>query len=105
MSEVEQARVAELQIEADRRECVGRGGNTHGGPAGIGPVSIAFYVGSPAGTWRHLHPTPIVVRSGETVSLGEALELQVTDRDWLLERIGTQRSREAREIEKAAKKR
>jgi hypothetical protein len=29
----------------------------------------------------------------------------VTDRDWLLERIGTQRSREAREIEKAAKKR
>jgi len=29
----------------------------------------------------------------------------VSDRDWLLERIGTQRSREAREIEKAARKR
>jgi hypothetical protein len=43
--------------------------------------------------------------SGIGLSLGEALELLVTDRDWLLERIGTQRSWEAREIEKAAKKR
>ena len=43
--------------------------------------------------------------SGLGLTLGEALELQVADRGWLLERIGTQRSREAREIEKAARKR
>ena len=41
--------------------------------------------------------------SGLGLSLEEALELLVRDRDWLLERIGTQRSREAREIERAAK--
>ena len=43
--------------------------------------------------------------SGLGVGLGEALDLPVGDRDWLLERIGTQRSREAREIEKAGRRR
>jgi hypothetical protein len=33
------------------------------------------------------------------------MELTVADRDWLLERIGDQRSREARELEKAARRR
>ena len=33
----------------------------------------------------------------------DALELLTTDRDWLVERIGEQRSREAKEIEKAAR--
>jgi len=42
--------------------------------------------------------------SGLGLTFAESLELPVTDRDWLLERIGTQRSREAREIEKAAKR-
>ena len=41
--------------------------------------------------------------SGLTVSLDGALELPTTDRDWLLERIGQQRAREARELEKAAR--
>jgi len=41
--------------------------------------------------------------SGLGATLDEALELEVGDRDWLLERIGDQRSREAKEIEKAAK--
>ena len=35
----------------------------------------------------------------------EALELSTADRDWLLERIGQQREREAREIEKAGRRR
>ena len=43
--------------------------------------------------------------SGLVLSLGDALELPVGDRDWLLERIGEQRTREARELEKAAKRR
>jgi len=43
--------------------------------------------------------------SGLLVTLDNALELQTTDRDWLLERIGTQRCREAKELEKAAKRR
>ncbi len=43
--------------------------------------------------------------SGLGVTYSEALELPLADRDWLLERIGTQRTREAREIEKAAKRR
>ncbi len=34
-----------------------------------------------------------------------ALELPVSDRDWFLERIGEQRTREARELEKAARRR
>jgi hypothetical protein len=36
------------------------------------------------------------------ITFADALELSVHDRDWLLERIGTQRSREAKELEKAA---
>lgn len=43
--------------------------------------------------------------SGLGATVGEALEMSIADRDWFLERIGTQRSREAREIEKAAKRR
>ena len=42
--------------------------------------------------------------SGLAITVGEALELPVHDRDWLLDRVGTQRSREAREIEKAARR-
>jgi len=37
------------------------------------------------------------------VSLNDALELPTADRDWLLERIGQQRTREARELEKASR--
>lgn len=33
----------------------------------------------------------------------DALDLPVSDRDWLLDRIGSQRTHEAREIEKASK--
>ena len=43
--------------------------------------------------------------SGLAVTLADALELLTTDRDWLLERIGQQRTREAKELEKAAKRR
>ncbi len=43
--------------------------------------------------------------SGLGVTVGEALEMSIADRDWFLERIGAQRSHEAREIEKAAKRR
>ena len=43
--------------------------------------------------------------SGLGVSMSEVLELLVSDRDWLIERIGQQRSREAKEIEKASKRR
>ncbi len=39
------------------------------------------------------------------MTLDDALDLPTTDRDWLLERIGRQRGREAKELEKAAKKR
>ena len=42
--------------------------------------------------------------SGLGITVGEALDLPVGDRDWLLERIGAQRSREARELEKAARR-
>jgi hypothetical protein len=41
--------------------------------------------------------------SGLHMSFGEALDLSVQDRDWFLERIDTERSREARAIERAAK--
>jgi hypothetical protein len=37
--------------------------------------------------------------------MGEALDLDTSDRDWLLERIGEQRSKEAQALEKAGKKR
>jgi hypothetical protein len=42
---------------------------------------------------------------GWGTSMSEVLELPVSDRDWLIERIGQQRSREAKEIEKASKRR
>jgi hypothetical protein len=38
------------------------------------------------------------------VTVGEALDLDTSDRDWLLERIGEQRSKEAQAIERAGKK-
>jgi len=41
--------------------------------------------------------------SGLAVDVATALEMSTSDRDWLLERIGEQRSREARELAKAAK--
>lgn len=41
--------------------------------------------------------------SGLAVTLHDALELPTTDRDWLIERIGSQRAREAKELEKAAR--
>lgn len=43
--------------------------------------------------------------SGLVAPLGDALELPTSDRDWLVERIGEQRAREAKAIEKAAKRR
>ncbi|WP_342381896.1 hypothetical protein NVS55_08210 [Myxococcus stipitatus] len=43
--------------------------------------------------------------AGLAVTLHDALELPTTDRDWLIERIGRQRAREAKELEKAAKRR
>ncbi len=43
--------------------------------------------------------------SGLAIPFADALELLTTDRDWLLERIGHQRAREAKELEKAARKR
>jgi hypothetical protein len=35
----------------------------------------------------------------------EVLEMTVADRDWFLERVGEQREREAKAIEKASKRR
>jgi hypothetical protein len=43
--------------------------------------------------------------SGLAVTVHDALELPTADRDWLIERIGRQRAREAKELEKAAKRR
>ena len=43
--------------------------------------------------------------SGLGASLAEVLVMNTADRDWFLERIGQQRSREAKEIEKAGKRR
>ena len=37
--------------------------------------------------------------------MSEALEMTPVDRDWYLERIGEQRSREAKQLEKAARRR
>ena len=42
--------------------------------------------------------------SGLAVSMGDALDLAVADRDWLNERIGVEREREARALERAAKR-
>lgn len=41
--------------------------------------------------------------SGLALSFADALDLVVQDRDWLLERIGAQRSKEADALEKAAR--
>jgi len=41
--------------------------------------------------------------SGLGVSVTEVLEMPTSDRDWFLERIGSQRGREAKEIEKAGR--
>jgi len=43
--------------------------------------------------------------SGAAVSWGDALEMTVLDRDWLLERIDTQRTRESQALTKAGKRR
>jgi hypothetical protein len=43
--------------------------------------------------------------SGLGVEMSEALEMTLSDRDWYLERIGEQRSREAKQLEKAARRR
>ena len=37
--------------------------------------------------------------------MGEVLEMATADRDWFLERIDEQRAREAKELERASKKR
>jgi hypothetical protein len=36
--------------------------------------------------------------------VGDALDLPASDRDWLIERIETQRAREAKAIERAGRK-
>ena len=41
--------------------------------------------------------------SGLLATLEDALSLTVRDRDWLIERIGEQRAKEAKELEKAAR--
>jgi len=41
--------------------------------------------------------------SGLGVSMAEVLDMPTADRDWFVERIGAQRSREAKEIEKAGR--
>jgi hypothetical protein len=43
--------------------------------------------------------------SGLELAYGDVLDLPIPERDWLLERVSTQRAREAREIENAAKRR
>ena len=43
--------------------------------------------------------------SGLGASLSEVLAMTTADRDWFLERIGQQRSGEAKEIEKAGRRR
>ena len=42
--------------------------------------------------------------SGLNISMSEALEMFVTDRDWFLKHIANQRADEARQIEKASKR-
>jgi len=43
--------------------------------------------------------------SGLGFTMNEVLDLPLDDFEWFLERIGEQRQREARELEKAARKR
>jgi heme exporter protein D len=42
--------------------------------------------------------------SGLGLALADALELSVSDRDWLLDRVHDERAREARELTKAARR-
>lgn len=42
--------------------------------------------------------------SGLGATVAEVLDLSVADRDWFLDRVGEQRQREARAIEKAGKR-
>jgi hypothetical protein len=42
--------------------------------------------------------------SGLGLGMREVLDMTMDDRDWFLERIGQQRGREARELEKAGKR-
>jgi hypothetical protein len=43
--------------------------------------------------------------SGLGANLGDVLDLSVADRNWLLERVSEQRTREARALEAATKRR
>lgn len=43
--------------------------------------------------------------SGLAISFADALDMTIDDRDWFLDRIGTQRTREAKEIAKAGRRR
>ena len=43
--------------------------------------------------------------SGLAITMADALELPTSDRDWFIERMNEQRSREAKEIAKAGKRR
>lgn len=43
--------------------------------------------------------------SGLTITFADAMDLTLTERDWFLERIGQQRTREANEISKAGRRR
>jgi hypothetical protein len=57
-------------------------------------------------TWREAHFQLCRQQhagSGLAVTLHDALEMPTTDRDGLIERIGSQRAREAKELENAAR--
>jgi hypothetical protein len=43
--------------------------------------------------------------SGLGIAWGDAMEMAPLDRDWLLDRIGTQRSKEAHQLERSGKRR
>lgn len=43
--------------------------------------------------------------SGLAISFADALDLSLAERDWFLERIGAQRTKEAQEIAKAGRRR
>lgn len=42
--------------------------------------------------------------SGLAITFADALDLSLEERDWFLERIGAQRTREAKEISKAGRR-
>ena len=54
------------------------------------------------GEWVASTRLPEQVREVDFAGLF-TLDLPTTDRDWLIERIGSQRAREAKELEKAAR--